>query len=120
MLVFTIIPSDAFACRTKLAKSCSKNANAKCQSLDKLNLSDYLVQHLYQDYNTLSHLFTKVENRTIEKFYINQRVERVKELLTYNELTLSEIAIRQNYSSVGHLAINLKRLLDTRPVLLKN
>jgi hypothetical protein len=58
----------------------------------QVNLSTYLVSFLKQDYNVLSNLFSEIEGTTIEKYYILQKIERVKELLTYNEKTLSEIA----------------------------
>ncbi|MES2747146.1 MAG: AraC family transcriptional regulator, partial [Bacteroidota bacterium] len=64
----------------------------------KNNLSDYLSQHLHQDYNTLSNLFSEVENTTIEKFFINQKIEKIKELLMYDEMNLSEITFLLNYS----------------------
>lgn len=83
------------------------------------NLSGYLSNSLYQDYNTLSNLFTEVENTTIEKFYINQKIEKVKELLTYNELTLNEIALQLNYSSTAHLSNQFKKVTGFSPSLFK-
>jgi len=68
-----------------------------------------------QDYNALSNLFTEVENTTIEKFYINQKIERVKELLTYNELTINEIAFQLNYSSTAHLSNQFKKITGFSP-----
>jgi len=79
------------------------------------NLSDYLSKSLLQDYNALSNLFTEVENTTIEKFYINQKIERVKELLTYNELTINEIAFQLNYSSTAHLSNQFKKITGFSP-----
>jgi len=83
------------------------------------NLSDYLSNSLLQDYNTLSNLFTEVENTTIEKFYINQKIEKVKELLTYNELTLNEIAFQLNYSSTAHLSNQFKKITGFSPSYFK-
>jgi AraC-like DNA-binding protein len=83
------------------------------------NLSDYLSNSLLQDYNTLSNLFTEVENTTIEKFYINQKIEKVKELLTYNELTLNEIAFQLNYSSTAHLSNQFKKITGFSPSFFK-
>lgn len=60
----------------------------------QVTLSDYLIQELHQDYSTLSNLFSEVEGITIEKYYILQKIEKVKELLVYDELTLSEIAFQ--------------------------
>lgn len=83
------------------------------------NLSDYLSKSLSQDYNTLSNLFTEVENTTIEKFYISQKIEKVKELLTYNELTLSEIAFQLNYSSTSYLSNQFKKNTGFSPSYFK-
>ena len=83
------------------------------------NLSDYLVDHLHQDYNTLSNLFSEVENTTIEKFFINQKIEKVKELLIYNEMNLSEIAFLLNYSSVAHLSNQFKNVTGFSPTYFK-
>ena len=83
------------------------------------NLSDYLSNSLLQDYNSLSNLFTEVENTTIEKFYINQKIEKVKELLTYNELTLNEIAFQLNYSSTAHLSNQFKKTTGFSPSYFK-
>ena len=83
------------------------------------NLSDYLAQHLQQDYSTLSNLFSEVENTTIEKYFINQKIEKVKELLISNELTLSEIAIQLNYSSIAHLSNQFKKVTGFPPSFFK-
>lgn len=76
----------------------------------KTNLSDYLSNNLHQDYNTLSNLFSEVESTTIEKYFINQKIEKAKELLTYNEMTLSEIAIQLNYTTTSHLSNQFKKV----------
>jgi len=69
-----------------------------------ITLSAYLADKLKMDYNYLSTLFSSVENITIEKYVILQKVERVKELLRYEQLTISEIAYRLHYSSTQHLS----------------
>lgn len=84
------------------------------------NLSVYLSKHLLQDYNTLSNLFSEVENTTIEKYFINQKIEKVKELLMYDELNLSEIAFKLNYSSVAHLSNQFKKVTGFSPTYFKN
>lgn len=84
-----------------------------------INLSDFLAQELQQDYNSLSNLFSEVENTTIEKYFINQKIEKVKELLTYEELTLSEIAFQLNYSSVAHLSNQFKKITGFSPSYFK-
>ncbi|WP_309640718.1 AraC family transcriptional regulator [Flavobacterium sp.] len=86
----------------------------------KTNLSDYISQELHQDYNTLSNLFSEVENTTIEKYFINQKIEKVKELIIYDELSLSEIAYSLNYSSVSHLSNQFKKITGFSPTYFKN
>ena len=85
----------------------------------KVNLSDYLVENLNQDYSTLSNLFSEVENTTIEKYFISQKIEKVKELLIYNELSLSEIADMLNYSNVAHLSNQFKKITGFTPTYFK-
>jgi AraC-like DNA-binding protein len=85
----------------------------------KTNLSDYLVEHLMQDYSTLSNLFSEVEGTTIERYFIAQKIEKVKELLTYNELTLTEIAMQLNYSNVAHLSNQFKKTTGFTPTYFK-
>jgi len=86
----------------------------------KINLSDYISQELHQDYNTLSNLFSEVENTTIEKYFMNQKIEKVKELIIYDELSLSEIAYSLNYSSVSHLSNQFKKITGFSPTYFKN
>ncbi len=81
----------------------------------KTTLSEYLSQELHQEYSALSHLFTEVEGTSIEKYYIHQKIERVKELLVYDELTLSEIAIQLNYSSTAYLSNQFKKITGLTP-----
>jgi AraC-like DNA-binding protein len=81
----------------------------------KTNLSDHLSQQLGQDYNILSKLFSEVENSTIEQFVIAQKIEKVKEFIMYDELSLSEIANKLNYSSIGHLSNQFKKVTGLTP-----
>lgn len=74
------------------------------------NISDYLSEKLHQNYSSLSSTFSEAENITIEKYLIHLKIERVKELLSYGELTLSEIAWKLNYSSVSHLSTQFKTI----------
>lgn len=83
------------------------------------NLSEILSSELGRDYGALSRLFSEVEGRTIEKFFIAQKIERVKELLVYDELTLSEIAYQLNYSSVAHLSNQFKKVTGLTPSFFK-
>ena len=85
----------------------------------KINLSSHLAQNLAQDYNSLSSLFSEVEGITIEQYYIALKIERVKELLMYDELTLSEIAFQLNYSSVGYLSNQFKKVTGLTPSYFK-
>lgn len=73
-------------------------------------LSDYLSKKLNQNYSSLSSAFSEHEDITIEKYLIHLKIERVKELLSYGELTLSEIAWKLNYSSVAHLSNQFKQI----------
>ena len=81
--------------------------------------SAYLSRKLHHDYGYLSHLFSSVESITIEKFIVRQKIEKVKELLFYNELTLSEIAHRLGYSSVSHLSAQFKKETGLTPTAFK-
>jgi YesN/AraC family two-component response regulator len=81
----------------------------------KSNLSEILSKELHHDYNYLSNLFSEVEGTTIEKYFIAQRIEKVKELLVYDELSLSEIALRLNYSSVAYLSNQFKKVTGLTP-----
>lgn len=81
----------------------------------KTNLSDVLSDKLHHDYNYMSNLFSEVEGTTIEKYFIAQKVEKVKELLVYDELSLSEIANRLNYSSVAYLSNQFKKVTGLTP-----
>ncbi len=83
------------------------------------NYSDFISQQLGKDYTYLSHLFSSHESITIEKYIILQKIERVKELLVYDELTLSEIAYRMNYSSVAHLSNQFKQVTGLTPTTFK-
>lgn len=86
----------------------------------KSNLSDYLGSKLHHDYTYLSNLFSEVEGTTIEKYFIAQKIEKVKELLVYDELSLSEIAFQLHYSSVAHLSSQFKKVTGLTPSHFKN
>jgi len=81
----------------------------------KVNLSDYLSEKLNYDYTYLANLFSETQGTTIEKFLINHKIERVKELLVYDELNLKEIAFKIHYSSVAHLSSQFKRITGLTP-----
>ncbi len=86
----------------------------------KVNLSIYLSEKLMQDYSTLSKLFSEIEGITIEHYFIAQKIEKAKELLVYKELTLSEIAIKLNYSNVAHLSNQFKKVTGFTPTHFKS
>lgn len=84
------------------------------------NLSDYIVAAIGQDYSYISNLFSQVESTTIEQYYILQKIERVKELLVYDEMSLSEIAFQLNYSSTSHLSKQFKKVTGLTVTYFKN
>jgi YesN/AraC family two-component response regulator len=81
----------------------------------KINLSDYLSEKLNYDYIYLGNLFSEVKGITIEQFYLAHKIEKVKELLVYDELSLTEIAYMLNYSSVAHLSNQFKKMTGLTP-----
>jgi len=86
----------------------------------KINLSDYLSEKLSYDYTYLANLFSEVKGTTIEQFYLAHKIEKVKELLVYDELNLTEIAYRLHYSSVAHLSNQFKKITGLTPSHFKN
>lgn len=86
----------------------------------KVNLSDYLSDKLNHNYSHLSSLFSEVKGTTIEQFYLAHKIEKVKELLVYDELTLTEIAYKLHYSSVAHLSNQFKKMTGLTPSHFKN
>jgi YesN/AraC family two-component response regulator len=85
----------------------------------KFNWSTVLVDVLHYEYNYLSNLFSSVEGITLEQYIIRQKIERAKELLFYDELNLSEIAVKLGYSSVAHLSGQFKKITGFTPSELK-
>ena len=85
-----------------------------------LNFSSYLSEKLNYDYNYLSNLFSEVKGTTIEHFIIAHKIERAKELLIYNELTLTEIAEKLHYSNVAHLSNQFKKVTGLTPLEYRN
>ncbi|MCF6351200.1 MAG: AraC family transcriptional regulator [Flavobacteriaceae bacterium] len=84
------------------------------------NFSEFLSINLKVDYSHLSKVFSEIEGKTIEHFTIEQKVERAKELLLYNELTLSQISYELNYSSPQHLSRQFKKVTGITPTQFKN
>jgi len=81
----------------------------------KTNLSEYLSENLNYDYTYLANLFSETKGITIEKFYLTHKIEKVKELIVYDELNLSEIAYKLHYSSVSHLSNQFKKITGLTP-----
>ena len=86
---------------------------------EKMNLSDYLQDKCHKEYSALSKLFTEMRGITIEKYYLAQKIELVKELLVYDELSVSEIADKLHYSSVAHLSTQFKSQTGLSPTQFK-
>lgn len=81
----------------------------------KVNLSDFLSDKLNHNYTYLSNLFSEVKGTTIEKFYLVHKIEKVKELIVYDELNITEIAHKMHYSSVAHLSNQFKKITGLTP-----
>lgn len=90
------------------------------EEVPKTNLSDFIAGKLHYDYTYLSNLFSEVEGTTIEKYLIAQRIEKARELLMYNELTLAQIADRLGYSSASYLSNQFKKLTGLSPTFYKS
>jgi len=88
--------------------------------LIKVNFSDFLSEKLNHDYTYLANLFSEVQGTTIEHFIISHKIERIKELIIYNELNITEIAFKMNYSSVAHLSNQFKKVTGLSPSHFKN
>ena len=87
--------------------------------LPKTNFSDYISEKLHYDYTYLANLFSEVKGTTLEHFVIAHKIERVKELLIYDELSLTEISYKLNYSSVAHLSNQFKKITGLTPSFFK-
>ena len=85
----------------------------------KHNLSAILSARLHRDYSYLSRLFSEVEGITIEKYAIHQKIEKIKELLAYDEISLNNIAFRLGYSSAAHLSAQFKKITGLTPSYFK-
>ncbi len=86
----------------------------------KVNFSDYLSEKLNHDYTYLANLFSEVQGTTIEQFIISHKIERIKELIIYGELNITEIAWKMNYSSVAHLSNQFKKMTGLSPSHFRN
>mgnify|MGYP001583154587 FL=1 len=83
--------------------------------VNKVNFSDFLSEKLHYDYTYMANLFSEVQGTTIEQFIISHKIERIKELIIYGELNITEIAWKMNYSSVAHLYNQFKKMTGLSP-----
>ena len=90
------------------------------EDLPAIKFSDYLSQKLNHDYTYMANLFSEVQGTTIEQYMIGHKVERIKELIIYGELNITEIAYKMNYSSVAHLSSQFKKVTGLSPSHFKN
>ena len=97
----------------------AKARNESDEQEKKIKLSRYISRKVNYEYTYLSNLFSSVEGTTIEKYFIDQRIEKVKELLIYGQLTLSQIAFDLDYSSIAHLSTQFKRITGLTPTYFK-
>lgn len=88
--------------------------------IPKVNFSDYLREKLHYDYTYLANLFSETEGITIEHYIMNHKIERVKELIIYDELNLTKIAEKLHYSSISHLSNQFKKVTGLTPSFFKS
>ncbi len=113
---FELIDSHTAAVIEKIKQLVIKQArNDGDKKETKLNLSKFLSEKLNYEYTHLSSIFSAIEGRTIEQYFIEQRIEKAKELLVYQQMTLSEIAYELSYSSVAHLSTQFKKITGLTP-----
>lgn len=119
-LGFELIDSQSGGIIEKIKQLVIKRARNEIPDAErKLKLSLYLSDRLHHEYTYLSSLFSAVEGRTIENYFIEQRIEKAKELLIYDQLTLSEIAFELEYSSAAHLSNQFKKITGLTPTYFK-
>jgi AraC family transcriptional regulator len=117
---FELIDNRSSALIEKLKQLIIKRARNEAGETDnKLKLSAYLSREVNHEYTYLSSLFSSVEGRTIENYFIEQRIEKAKELLIYGQLTLSQIAFDLEYSSTAHLSTQFKKITGLTPTYFK-
>ena len=117
---FEMIDSQTGGLVEKIKQLVIKRARNEVPDEDrKIKLSLYLSDKVHHEYTYLSSLFSAVEGRTIENYFIEQRIEKAKELLIYDQLTLSEIAFELEYSSAAHLSNQFKKITGLTPTYFK-
>jgi AraC family transcriptional regulator len=117
---FELIDTHSSALIEKIKQLVIKRArNEAGENESKIKLSHYLSGKVNHEYTYLSSLFSSVEGRTIEKYFIEQRIEKAKELLVYGQLSLSQIAFDLEFSSVAHLSAQFKKITGLTPTYFK-
>ena len=117
---FELIDNHSTALIEKIKQLVIKKArNEVGEKESSMKLSHYLSDFLNHEYTYLSSLFSSVEGRTIENYFIEQRIEKAKELLVYGQLTLSQIAFELEYSSTAHLSTQFKKITGLTPTYFK-
>jgi len=116
---FELIEDQALQIVEKIKNAIIDLVRNTRQKHNPYNFSDYLADRLNKNYHYLSNIFSEKEGITIEKYMILQKIEYVKEMLIYDELTLSEIAWKVKYSSVSHLSNQFKQVTGFTPTAFK-
>lgn len=117
---FELIDNRSTALIEKIKMLVIKRARNEVEEKErKIKLSHYLSDKVNHEYTYLSSLFSSVEGRTIENYFIEQRIEKVKELLVYGQLSLSQIAFDLEYSSTAHLSAQFKKITGLTPSFFK-
>ena len=113
---FEIIDNHSSGLIEKIKQHTIRKARSEVNEKEKrMTLSAYLSHALHYEYTHLSSFFSEVEGRTIENFFIEQRIEKAKELIVYGQMTLSEIAFEMDYSSVAYLSNQFKKVTGLTP-----
>jgi AraC family transcriptional regulator len=117
---FSLIDNQGSALIEKIKQLVIKKARNEVDEKEShIKLSNYLSANVHHEYTYLSSLFSSVEGRTIENYFIEQRIEKAKELLVYGEHSLSQIAFDLDYSSVAHLSAQFKKITGLTPTYFK-
>jgi AraC-like DNA-binding protein len=117
---FELIDNHTSGLIEKIKQLIIKRARNEMDSTEnKTKLSIYLSDVIHHEYTYLSSLFSAIEGRTIENYFIEQRIEKAKELLVYDQLSLSEIAFQLEYSSAAHLSTQFKKITGLTPTYFK-
>lgn len=117
---FEMIDNQSCGLIEKIKQLVIKRARNELDSeTNKIKLSIYISTIVHHEYTYLSSLFSSIEGRTIENYFIEQRIEKAKELLIYDQLTLSQIAFDLEYSSVAHLSTQFKKITGLTPTYFK-